>query len=238
MIGCQAALGDRQDLDNNLRDWNEMYEQLAPEKDWPWVNAANIFVPLVSTQLDSLVAYIAGQVLVPRLILVSGLTPQAQETASLVERYYNAEIKRLRGDVTWFEQLHQWLLMSARDGTGYIEALWKYKNTKLKAVDKQPRMEPDPETGEPKQAVDDTGMPAYDNVPIEIEDIYNDVDLKAVELRNVFTIPAAATSIQSAMAVVKVEYLYEDQLNELVNEGILDASGSRTCSVVRADWQH
>jgi hypothetical protein len=46
--------------------------------------------------------------------------------------------------------------------------------------------------------------------------------VEAVELRNIITIPAEAKSIQDAMAVVKVEYLYEDRLMEMVNDGLLD----------------
>lgn len=219
--GVQEAMSARGTLNNNLRDWEALYEQYAEQKNWPWENAANIFVPLISTQIDSLVAYISGQVLVPRLFLVSGNTSSAAESAHLVERYYNAELKRQRGDTTWFEELVKWQHLAVRDGTAFMEALWKYKKTTIKAHDSQPRMKTDEQSGMPTQEVDDFGMPIYDRVEVNIEDVYNDVEWKVVELRNLLTIPAAATSLQDAMAVIKIEYLYEDQLNELVKDGVL-----------------
>lgn len=219
--GVEAALAGREPLEQNLAEWSDMYEMLTEEKDTPWPNSANLKTPLIATELEALVAYIAGQVLVPRLFLVSGLTQPAVDGASQVERYLNAELKRQRGDTTWFEEFVEWLHLATRDGTGYIEALWNYKKTKLKVFLIQPQMAPD-ETGQLAPVMGPDGLPVIERIPQEVEDIQNDVNVQAVELRNVITIPAEATSIQDAAAVCKVEYLYEDRLMEMVHDGLLD----------------
>jgi hypothetical protein len=83
-------------------------------------------------------------------------------------------------------------------------------------------MAPDPDTGEMAPVLGPDGKPVQERIPQEVEDIHNDVEVQAVELRNIITIPAEATSIQDAAAVVKVEYLYEDRLMEMVKDGLLD----------------
>jgi hypothetical protein len=212
----EAALGDRAPLEENLDEWNDMYEMVTEEATWPFEGAANIFVPLIPTQLESLLAYIAGKALVPRFYLVNGLTEEACKSAARVERYYNAELRRQRGETTWYQQILRWLHLSLRDGTAFMECVWKYRKSKVKVKRKQLKTQDDPDTGMPLPVLDqENGQPIFEDVETEIEDIYNDVDIRPVSLRNLITVPAAATSIHSAVAVIKVEYLYEDELKEL-----------------------
>jgi hypothetical protein len=221
-LGVQAALEARQaGLEQNLADWHDMYEMLVEETDWPWVNAANLFVPMIPSELEGLLSYIAGQVLIPHLFMVTGNTEQAEQTAHLVERYYNAEYKRQRGDTTWFEEFKKWLHLGLRDGTAYMEVLWKYEKAQKRVNQRNQRMENDSQ-GIPAPVLDDEGKPIYDVQEVMVDDVYNDVDLRAVGLRNVLTLPAEAESIEKAVAVIKVEYLYEDQLQKLVRAGVLD----------------
>lgn len=224
MQGVEAALADREPLDDNLDDWNALYE-MESDKDpnWPVINAANVFVPLIPTQLEALNAYIAGQVLVPNPFMVTGLTPEAAQDAHMVERYYNAEYKRQRGSTTWFNEFVKWLHLSLRDGAAYMEVLWKYEKTKLRINQSQPRMETDPESGLPAPALDDEGNPVYDQVEVEVEKITNEADVRAVPLRNVILLPASAKSIEEAKAVIRVLYPYEQDLKKLINDGVLDA---------------
>lgn len=223
VAGVDAALADRQPLEQNMAEWDDLVEMIDEKPDdFPVTNAANICIPLIPTQLESLVAYIAGQVLVPSLFMVTGNTKDAAQTAPQVERYYNAEFKRQRGDTTWFEELVDWLYYGTKDGTGYIEALWKYKKTTKRISQMNPRMEMDPEAQALAPVLDETGKPIYDKVESEVEEVHNSASLRAVPLRNVITVPASATSIEDAIAVIRVEYLYEDQLKELVNDGVLD----------------
>jgi ribosomal protein L12E/L44/L45/RPP1/RPP2 len=102
-----------------------------------------------------------------------------------------------------------------------MECVWKYRVVKRKAMDRQPQMKM-LDNGQQVQDVDENGMPAYQDVPIDLQDVYNAVQWKALDLRNFYTIPAAAVSVQDARAVVKIEYLYESDCQELINEGILD----------------
>lgn len=223
--GVMAALADRQPLDDNLDDWNALYEMEPGEKnpDWPIKDAANIFVPLIPTQLEALHAYIAGQVFVPNLILVNGLTDDAAKTAHLMERYMNSEIKRQRGSSSWFKEFLKWSHLAMRDGTAYLEVLWKHEKTKLRMTQSQPKMETDPDSGLPGPTLDDEGNPEYEQTEIEVEKILNEADVKAVSLRDVIMLPASAKSIDEARAVIRPLSLYEQDLRKLVNDGVLDA---------------
>lgn len=211
----EAALSDRNALDQNLDEWNDLYEMVVEENDFPFVGAANIFVPLIPTQVESLLAYIAAKSLVPRFYLVNGLTPEAAKTAGKVERYYNAELRRPRGDTNWYQQILRWLHFALRDGTGYMEAVWKYRTSKVKVLQKQLKTDVHEDTGMPIPVLDANGQPQYENVEVEVQDTYNDVDLRPRSLRDLIRIPASAPSVNDAIGVCAVDYLYEDQLKEL-----------------------
>jgi hypothetical protein len=154
--------------------------------------------------------------------MVSGLTDQAAKSSHLVERYYNAEYKRQRGSTSWYKEFLKWDHLALRDGTAYLEVLWKYEKTKLRINQNQPRMETDPDSGLPAPALDDEGNPIYDQVEVEVERITNEADVKAVPLRDVILLPASAQSIEEAKAVIRPLYLYEQDLLKLVHDGVLD----------------
>lgn len=201
-----------------------MYEMVVTETDFPFVGAANIFVPLIPTQLESLLSYVAAKALVPRFILVKGLTDDACKSSAKLERYYNSELRRQRGDTSWYQQLLRWLHLALRDGTAYMEAVWKYRKNEIKVNQRRVKMEQDPDTGSMLPVPDpQTGQPQYEDVETTIEDVHNDVELRPRPLREIITVPASARSVQAAVAVVAVDYLYEDQLTELVEGGVLDA---------------
>ena len=214
---CEAALADRSTLDENLKQWDDSYEMLAGARNFPWEHASNLITPMTVTQVDSLTAYLAAQVLVPgRLFLVTGNTPQAQESSAKVERYYNSQLRRQRFDTTWYDELYKWLKRSPKEGTGIIECVWKYRNAKRHATERQPIME-QTEDGQQVQSIGEDGMPMFEDVAIDLEEIYNDVWWETRSLRNFYTIPAACPSIQKAPAAVVIEYPYETDLQELVN---------------------
>lgn len=223
MQGVNQALADRAPFEQNLEDGNALYEMLVDPKDWPWAKSANVFVPLVPTELEGLLSYVAAQVLVPHLFLITGNNPQASQVAHVAERYYNVENKRLRGPLpTWYEVWLRWLHLGLRDGTGYVEAVWKYKNTQKRIEQSVPQMEQDPQTGQMAPVIGEDGKPVYEKQVSTVDDIYNDVALRTVKQRNIILIPSSAASIEEAAAVIKVEYLMEDELMELVHDGVLD----------------
>jgi hypothetical protein len=214
-----ASLGERQALEDNLKDWNDLYEMRVDPTDWPWANASNVFIPLIPAQLDTAVAYIAGKVFVPRFYIVTGNTPDAATTAHDVERYYNAELVRQRGATTWYNNYITWLRMAFRDGTAVMEVLWKKKVSKRSIVTFE-------------DVKDDTGVPIIDMqtgrakserkiTQVEVVD-YDDVELQPVLLRDFLLFPDEAASIEEAVGVARALWLYEDQLMEMVRDGVLD----------------
>lgn len=221
-LGVEAALGDRKAKEDNLADWNKIYECQGDQKiDYPWKDASDVKLPLAATQMDAFVAYVAAAAFGQRFYRVTGLTPEAQEHAPIVERYYNAELMKHRtGAPTWHEAHVRQIMLGARDGVGVIEALWRTTKRTQKIAHFTKRLHP--ETLEP--VLDDTGRQQYDKSILTVDvNVYDDVQLMPVPLRNIITIPAAALSIDEAVAVAKVEYLYESQLKEMVRAGILDA---------------
>ena len=129
-----ACLGNRSALEQNLVDWTNLYEMRVDQTDWPWVNSSNVFIPIIPAQLDTAVAYITAKVFVPRFYIITGNTVQAGEKAHDVERYYNAELQRQRGQTTWYDQYITWLHLAFRDGTSIMECLWRRTTSKRKVV--------------------------------------------------------------------------------------------------------
>jgi hypothetical protein len=224
----EAGLAGRADFERNLNDWNDLYEMKAAPTDFPFVGAANIFVPLIPTQVESLLAYIASKVLVPHFYLVTGNTAEAASFAPLVERYYKDQFRRQRGDSTWFQAILRWLHLSLRDGTAYMEAVWKYRKGSYKLKTRNMRTEPGPpgpdgQPGPPQPALGEDGQPQYDEGEETVDDIFNDVELRPRAARDLILVPSTARSVNEALDAIAVDYMYEDQLMELVEAGVLDA---------------
>lgn len=227
-LGVEASLnGDARAKYLNLADWTRIYEcQGENTIDWPWAGASNIKIPLAATQLDAFVSYLAAAAFGQRFYRVTGLTSDAAEHASLVERYYNAELMRHRsGAPTWYRSHVDQIHLGARDGTGVMEALWRTTKQTQKIAQWNPKVGAD---GQPE--LDDDGNHAFERTILDVSvDVYDDVQLQSIPLRNFGLIPAAATSIDTAVAAFKIEYLYEPQLMEMVRAGILDADEVEAC---------
>ena len=163
--GVEAALSDRKAKELNLADWTRIYEcQGENTIDWPWAGASNIKIPLAATQLDAFVSYLAASAFGQRFDRVTGLTSEAAEQASLVERYYNAELMRHRsGAPTWYMAHVKQIHLGARDGVGCIEALWRTTKQKQKIAQWNPKVS---DTGEPM--MEDDGTPQYDRNVLDV----------------------------------------------------------------------
>lgn len=223
--GVNAALSARKDLEANLQDWMNLYDMVLAQEaaTEPWPDASNVFIPIVPSQLDTSLAYIVARTLVPRFYIMSGFTDQAQQSAYLVERYYNAEFVRQRGPNTWYDRHVTWLHLGLRDGTAIMRAVWKRKKTKRNVVMYQPRMV----NGVPviDQSVSPP-KPAYDKIvkQIEVTD-YDDVDLTPIALKDFFILPNEAYSIEEAVACGVTLWLYEADLEEMRQERAREGSG-------------
>ena len=214
-----AGLGARSALDANLDAWERLYEmELDAQQDDPWPDASNICVPVIPAQLETALAYVVARVLVPRFILVSGNTPEAQQEAYAVEHFYNTEFVRQRGSDTWYEEHVSWLNKSLHGGTSVMEVLWVRKKVTHKVFTKQPQLH----QGVP--VIDPMTGPVYNYQETTVtETVYDDVKLRAIKLRDFGVIPASAASVNEAVACWCKIWLYESELKEMVDAGTLYA---------------
>ncbi|MGH7745933.1 MAG: hypothetical protein ACREQ5_14315, partial [Candidatus Dormibacteria bacterium] len=207
-----AALSERQTFDQNLNEWNDLYEMRQDQVDWPWVNSSSLVIPIIPAQLDAIVAYIFGKVFVPRFVMVSGNTPEAQLKASKVERYYNAELVRPRGTTTWYDRFMTFSHLAFRDGYSVMEVMWHKTTQKRHIVKNQPQVDED---GIPVLDMD-TGETKTVKTTETVEIIsYDDVDLQPVLAKDFVIIPAFSESVEAAVSVARALYMYEDQLQAM-----------------------
>jgi hypothetical protein len=183
------ALGDRSQLDIDLDYWNDLYEMVVGEKNWPWPNSANVFIPLIPTQLDTLAARLTATVFPPRLFLVNGNTDESAKTDHQVERFYNAELARYH----WTEVFYQWMHLSLRDGTSILKIGWKKETRKRKVIKATPII--DEETGMPVPDEKDPTKPKMTTEMMEVvETIFDDVFLEPIELKDFLLLPSYSKS--------------------------------------------
>lgn len=218
-LSINATLAARGTLEQNLREWSDAYDLIIGEKDWPFEVSSNISLPFIPAQLESMVAYIAGTVLVPRLYMVTGNTVVASDNAFKVEKFYNAELLRLRSDGASYYSRHvDFLHQSLRDGTAVMEVLWNRTRKRQQSVTYVPVLDA---TGVPVLGAD--GMPQWESRS-EVVDVYTHDynELTPLQLKDFILIPSEAPSIEAAAAVARIEWLYEDQLERLVRAGLMD----------------
>jgi hypothetical protein len=217
--GVNASLSSREALEQNLKDWTDLYDMKVEDTDHPWPGASNVFIPIIPAQLDALFSYISSKVFVPRFYIVTGNTEDAAATAHDVERYYNAELVRQRGHTTWYDQYLTWLHLALRDGTSVMEVMWRRTETKRKVITFQPQKDA---SGVPILDMN-TGKPKTDRSINDVTTVdYDDVELQPLLLRDFLLIPDEAESIEAAVGVARALFLYEDQLMAMVREGTLD----------------
>ena len=204
-----ATLGDRQNLDNALQHWSDLYEMRTFGRNSPWPNAADLPSTLIPEMIETLAARLSGVVFQPRFYVVNGNTPQAAAVQNEVERYYNAELYKHGWDEAYYTALH----LALRDGTSVMEVKWRKTTTKRKLQVQEPQT--DPETG---QVIIDpmTGEPLTHKVLREVEfEDYNDVEYTPIELQDFLVIPAWQYSIEAAHAVAVAHYMDEAELRRL-----------------------
>ncbi len=216
-----ASITARGALEVNLKEWSDAYDLIVAPKDFPFLDSSNVSLPYLPSQLESMVAYIAGTVLVPRMYLVTGNTPQAAAVAYQIEKFYNADLQRLRPDGTSYFSRHlDWLHLSMRDGTAVMEVLWNRKRRRSRAVSYVPKTHP--KTGIMQTGPD--GEPLWEERTQDLDLIVKDyADLTPILLKEFILIPDEALSIEEAVGCGRVEWLYEDRLDRMVRSGLLDA---------------
>lgn len=209
-----AALADRQNLEVKLVYWNQLYEQDMGTQDSPWPNAANFFVPIVPTYVDTVVDQLAAMVLVQRFWVVTGNGADASKVAPDVERFYNNMMWRQ----DWDEALYDTLGLAARDGTGIMEVIWDRSEHMEKRLRQVPRVHKTPFGDIP--ATDNSGNIETDTVEEEFKVTdYNNVRLNPVELRDFLFIPQWSKGVEQAPAVARAVYITQGDLMRMVESG-------------------
>lgn len=220
MTGINAAISGRSTFENNLQEWQDAYDLIMPDSDNPDYDGSNIRLPYSATQLESLKAYIAGTVLVPRMYIVTGRTPQAVAVSNEVERFYNSELTKMRADGSSYFQIYANMIhMALRDGTCVMEVLWNRTRKRTFVEMDEPVMGKDGQ-----QKFDDNG-PIFKTVKAEVDVYPKDfAECRAVPIKDFLLLPVESQSIEEAAATARCLWMYEDELDSMVTAGILDAA--------------
>jgi len=156
----QTSINARWTLENNLELWYNLCDMQTGGKDTPYYDSSDLFIPLTPSKIEALRDQVAAITFVPEYYIVTGLTPEASETAYIAQSYWNDEFRKQRSITpTWFEQHMNWLHLSLRDGTAIMEVMWN-KQTKLQRY------------GVTMPKVGDDGMPVMDGDDI-VQETHN-----------------------------------------------------------------
>lgn len=212
--------GARSALNQNLQEWSDAYDMITYQKDTPFDDSSNLQLPYMTSQVDSLVAYVGGTVMQPRLILVTGNTSEAAKHATQLEKSMNAEVTRLRSDGTsYHEACIRALRLAMRDGTSVFEVLWARNRRRRTLVTNTPQID-----DEGDWVTDENGDGVYQETRTEVDDYVKDyAQITPIPLKEFGLIPAEAASIEDAAACWRVEWLYEEELNNRIRAGIFDS---------------
>jgi hypothetical protein len=214
-----SAISARQTFEQNLQDWRDAYDLILPQNDDPQFDGANIRLPYSATQLESLKAYIAGTVLVPRMYVVTGRTPAAVQVANEVERFYNSELTKMRADgSSYFQRYAAMIHMALRDGTCVMEVLWNRTRKRTYVETEDAELD---EMG--NQKFDGDGNPIFNKTLTEVDVFPSDfAEVTPISIQDFLLLPAESGTIESAAAVARCLWLYESDLRPMVRAGILD----------------
>jgi hypothetical protein len=215
MQQIQQGLGDRTTFNVNLDLYEQLYEMHVEEKNVPWPNSSNVFIPMIPEIVDTMAARLASLVFQPRFFVVNGNTPEAANVQAQVERYLNAEMSRNN----WVEPLFMWLQQGLLYGVGILGIFWKRRVVSHKKVFYQQKM--DPETNLP--VIDPaTNAPMSEKVIKMVTDVeYDDVELTNIPLKEFVVFPSWARSIDTALGCARVIRPAEAELWAMVKSGEL-----------------
>jgi hypothetical protein len=219
-----AARTARAPMNENLAAWSALYEMEVSETDWPWVGAANLILPIIPAELDTMKSNIAGQVFVQRLIIVTpgDDDPETARLAPVVERYYNAELRRIRSDgKTPIDQFKTILHLGLRDGGGPCDVLYSERKETKTIITTQPKIE------DGHVVIDDeTGKPAVERHLSRVDETVAEVNIIPKLLKEWFIVPDESTSIQSALGYLTPVWMTEKEMKARVKDGVFDADAT------------
>lgn len=221
----RASIDARNTLEQNLRNWLALVEADISDEDAAddrWEDCANLFIPTPSIELNAMVSYLALQVFTNRFIIVTGNTDDAAQTAPQVERYYNAEIMRERGETTWYNELLTTLYLGLRDGACPTKLTWNKTVKKVLTPVFDTVFDTDPVTEEQTPRTDKNGEIVSERRMVEQTiTTYDDVMTEPLQLRDFGLIPPTAPSVNAAVAAWTTVWFFEDQLRAMCDDDLL-----------------
>jgi hypothetical protein len=209
----------RQPYEQNLRDYNAIYELWADVINEPFEDSSNVFIPAAVAKLDALQSQVAAKVFVPDLFIVTGRgkNPQADADAYEIQDWYNDDFRREREhceprvkealDLSFYGLL---------EGLSVLEVMWSnVKEQQLYSVDV------------PKQDENnDVSFGDDGEMETETQEVYKEVEIsearwRTLQVKDVLFVPNEVKTIYQCVGVAACEWLYEEELNAMVEEGLL-----------------
>jgi hypothetical protein len=212
-----AATSAREAMNENLAAYSALYNLEVEEQDDPWVGSANLVIPIIPAELESLMAYVAAQVFVQRLVIVSPADddPETARMAPMIEKFYNAELRRKRFDgKTPLAQFLRVLQFGLRDGTAPMSLSFTERIEPKMIASEEPVIGEDD-----KVQFDDDGGIKTERVMTRIEEVIREATFTPRELKEWYLVPAESTSIQTALGIGAVIWMNEKELKAKVKEG-------------------
>ena len=205
-------------MNENLAAFSALYEMEVAEQEWPWENASNLVLPIIPAELDAMLAYIAAQVFVQRLVIVTpgDNDPETARLAPQVERFYNAELRRIRSDgKTPIEHFLNVLHLGLRDGGAPLDVVFSERTEpKLVTTD-----EPDLDD-EGNVLFDESGAIKTREHVQRIEETVREVSVEPSLLKEWYLVPDESVNIKTALGNAKVVWMTEKEMQKRVKEGV------------------
>lgn len=107
---------------DNLKRWNDLYEGVIEETDWPWEGASNLHIPLAALHLNTLHSVICRSMFtVSPLWFGRSLDPEAREVIPAAEDMLDYKAK---SELNTVDAGRQAVLTAGRDSIGWTKTYW------------------------------------------------------------------------------------------------------------------
>jgi hypothetical protein len=210
--GWVATTSARKDYDENLRAWSALYEMAVDQQDWPWEDAANLVLPIVPSEVDAMHAYVAAQVFVQRLVIITAADGDeiAAQLAPRLEKFVNAELQRPRSDgKTPIQTFLTMLKLGLIDGAAPCDVLFTERIEPKIIVHDAPIFDED---GEPETLPG--GLPKTKRVVTQVRETVAEANFIPRKMKEWYLSPAESPSIASALAQDTVLWMTEKDMRE------------------------
>lgn len=133
----ERSVTEKADLDSRLVVWHNQYEGIPtnPKKDWPWVGASNLVVPITASHVDAVLARLLGSVFGAKQLWVG--TAKSAKWVPLVNPI-EVFVNYVGKDVLDMYRVSQrWFLQMLKYGTGVLKLPWERITRRVTYKDSQ-----------------------------------------------------------------------------------------------------